>query len=53
MQAIVLAVSFIRASLRVLEEKEYKILFPDDTGENVNVTEIWFSSLGETGDPNQ
>ena len=53
MQTLVLAITFIRALLRPLEEKGYKILFPEDTEENVNVSEIWFSSLPETGNPNQ
>ena len=36
MQAVVLAVSFIRASLRDLEKKKYRILIPNDTEHNVS-----------------
>ena len=45
MQALILALSLIRANLKVLREKGYKILFPDDTEENIDVDEIWFSSI--------
>jgi len=53
MQALTLALSMVKANLTILQEKGYKILFPDDVEEDISVTEIWFSGLENRGDPNQ
>ena len=53
MQALTLALSIVKANLEVLEKKGYKIVFPDDSEEDTSVTEIWFSGLGTTEDPNK